>query len=175
VIALRAADNNARRVAVGGVLLALLIALLYLKTVLPVLDLSIYVLISFLPGIVLIETDAGYAWIFFAASSLLSLVLPVNKLNFLLYYSFFGYYGIIKYHLEKINPVMLVFTAKAAIAAAAFSLNFFLASAFLPSYIANKGNFLLLLVIAVVFLFIYDYIYTVAMVFYHDRIKQKRG
>lgn len=171
---MRAADTNTRRVAVGGVLLALVIALLYLKTALPVLDLSIYVLLSFLPGIVLIETDSGFAWVFFAASSLLSLVLPVNKLNFLLYYSFFGYYGILKHHVEKIGFKALVITLKVCVAAAAFSLNFFFASAFLPSYMAGKGTFVPLLIIAVVFLFIYDYIYTLAMVFYHDRIKRKR-
>ncbi len=172
---MHAADDDIRSVAAGGVLLALLIGLLYLKTVLPVLDISIYVLISFFPGIILIETDCRYAWIFFAASSLLSLILPVNKLSFLLYYTFFGYYGIVKYHLETLKPPLLVFTIKAVIAVGAFSVNYYFASLFLPSYLAGGMPFYILAGIACAFLFIYDYVYTLAMVFYNNRIKKLKG
>ena len=103
VIALHAADSRTRALAVGGILLAVLIALLYLKTIIPIMDISFYVLISFFSGIMIIESNHKYSWIFYLASVVLSFIIPINKLAFLLYYSYFGVFGIIKYYIEKIK------------------------------------------------------------------------
>lgn len=137
-------------------------------------DLSIYIFISFFPGIILIETNYKHAWIFFISTCLISLILPVNKLSFLLYYTFFGYYGIVKYHLESLKSQVIAFAIKIIIIVAAFSINYFFASMFLPDFLKGEMSFYILLVIACIFLFIYDYIYTLAMDFYNKRIKKSK-
>ena len=75
VIVLLAADNKTRLVALSGILLALAMALLFLKTIVPVWDFSIYILISFFTGIILQEGNDRWAWIYFLALISLSLLL----------------------------------------------------------------------------------------------------
>lgn len=176
VIALPAADKKTRILSLSGIFLALSIALLFLKTAVPVLDFSIYILISFFTGIILIEGGDRWAWIFFAALVLLSLILPVNKLAFLLLYSFFGFYGIIKFYIEKLKSKAVVFLLKLALINLSAVLNFIFAKSFLPGGFGDQVQIYVIIAVASAFIFIYDYVYTLAMVFYDSRIRQmKRG
>lgn len=172
VIALHAADKKTATIALSGLLLALTIALLYVKTLIPVLDFSIYILISFFTGIVLQESNHRWAWIFFAASVILSLILPINKLAFLVFYSFFGYYGIVKYYIEKLKSKIIGFLFKLLFINLAVILNYFIASSFMPGILGEGIQLYLIVLIASVFIFIYDYVYTLAMVFYNGRIRK---
>lgn len=169
---MHAADQKTRIVAFAGVLLGLAIALLYLKTLLPFLDFSIYILISFFTGILLQEGNESWAWLFFAATVAFSLVLPVNKLSFLLFYSFFGYFGIVKYYIEQIKSKLIGFILKIVFINAAVILNYFLAASFLPGFFGEGLQLYIILLVASAFVFIYDYIYTLAMVFYNGRLSK---
>lgn len=173
VIALHAAERKKGFTALSGVMMALLIILLYLRTLVPVMDLSLYTVISFLPAIVLIETNYKFAWMFFLGSVLISLILPVNKLALLPFYSFFGYYGIIKYHFEKFKFKIIGFILKLIVFYGAIVLNFYFARIFLPDYISESISLILLLIVATPFLFIYDYLYTLAIILYENKIRKR--
>ncbi|MFO7611098.1 MAG: hypothetical protein R6W99_01235 [Clostridia bacterium] len=131
---------------------------------------SIYVLASFVPSIVLIESNSKNAWLFYAASVLLGLLLPVDKLSLLLYYSFFGYYGILKYHLERIKGKLAGLILKLLVFYTAIAANYYIAGAFLPGYVQKTISLAILMIVATPFFFIYDYLYTLAIVFYMKRI-----
>jgi hypothetical protein len=177
VIALRAAEKKPRILALSGVMLALSIALLYLSTIVPVLDFSIYILISFFTGIILQEANVKWAWLFFCAMVILTLILPVNKLAFLLLYSFFGYYGIAKFYFEKIKNKLIGFLLKLVLINIALLVNFFLASAFLPGIFADGVQLYIIIPVASAFVFLYDYIYSLVIVFYNKRLAKiiRRG
>lgn len=175
VIVLPAADNKSKIVALSGVLLAFAMALLFLKTVIPVWDFTIYIFISFFTGIILQEGNDRWSWVYFSALVVLSLILPVNKLSFLLFYTFFGYYGIIKYYIEKLKTKYIGFILKIGLVNLALILNYLVAKSFLPSIFGGVIQLYILIPVATVFIFIYDYIYTLAMVFYNSRIKSLLG
>ena len=171
VIVLLAADNKTRLVALSGILLALAMALLFLKTIVPVWDFSIYILISFFTGIILQEGNDRWAWIYFLALIALSLLLPVNKLSFLIFYSFFGFYGIFKFYIEKLKSRYIEFILKLVLINSALIINYLFAKTFLPGIFGDGIQLYLIILIASIFIFIYDYIYTLAMVFYNGRLK----
>ena len=164
-----AAADRTRKLALGGILLALSMGLLYLKILFPVLDYTIFVLISFFTGIMLQESGHRWAWLFFASTVVLSLVLPVNKLELLLYYSFFGFYGILKFYIEKLRRRLPEFLLKVLLINAAAIMNYLLAAELFELPEGNVGLYLFMAV-ATVFVFIYDYVYTLAMAFYEKRI-----
>ena len=169
---MRAVDNRTRIITISGVLLGLSIALLYLKMLVPVLDFSIYILISFFTGVILQESNHGWAWLFFISSVILSLILPVNKLSFLLFYSFFGYFGIMKFYIEKINLKFVGFILKIVLINSAIILNYYIASTFLPGIFGKGIQLYLIMLVATAFVFIYDYVYTLAMVFYNSKLRK---
>ncbi|HPQ45999.1 MAG TPA: hypothetical protein PLP30_01390 [Clostridia bacterium] len=173
MIVLRAADNKTFAIAVSGILGALCIALLYLMTLSPVMDLSIYFIISLFPAIVLIETDHGRAWLFFAATSLLSLILPVGKLQMLYYYTFFGFYGIIKFYCERYMNKVIGIISRTALFVLSLSFNYLVAGAFLPAGVYERFTLPILLLIAIPVFFIYDYIYTLVINYYENNIRKK--
>ena len=172
MIVLRAVDNRTRIIAISGVLLGLAIALLYLKTLVPILDFSIYILISLFTGVIIQESNHGWAWLFFISSVLLSLILPVNKLSFLLFYSFFGYFGIIKFYIEKIKLKAAGFILKIVFINTAVILNYYIAASFLPGIFGDGIQLYLIMLVATAFVFIYDYIYTMVMVFYSGKLRK---
>ncbi|MBN2851855.1 MAG: hypothetical protein JXQ23_03880, partial [Clostridia bacterium] len=98
-----AADKSTKKLALSGIFLAVLMLLLYLYTIMPTNKLTLLMFSSFIIGFVLIETDIRYALIFYFSSVILTLILPVDKLSLMLYYSFFGIYGLVKYYIEKVK------------------------------------------------------------------------
>lgn len=175
VIVLHAADNRTKLVALSGILIAIAMALLFIKTLVPVWDFSIYILISFFTGIILQEGNDRWAWVYFFALVLLSLLLPVNKFSFLLFYSFFGFYGIIKFYIEKLHLKYIEALLKLLFINLSLVLNYIFASAFLPGIFSDGIQLYIIILIASVFIFIYDYIYSLAIVFYNTRLKRFLG
>lgn len=171
MIVLHAVKSKTKSLALSGILLALSLALLYLKTIVPVIDFSIYILISFFTGIILIESGYKTSFLFFVSLSLLSLILPVNKLEMLLFYSFFGYYGIIKFFIEKIKSKIIVFLVKLLFIVIVILMNFYFAREFIPLLSGGTVKLYIILPVASVFIFIYDYIYSLAMVFYNNKLR----
>lgn len=171
---MHAADSGRNRnIALSGILAGLTLVLLYFKSISPVMDLTLYFIISIIPAIVLIETKAGTAWLFFTATSLLSLLFPVNKLALLYYYTFFGYYGIVKYIVEKRFGLMKGLVLKLLVFIPSLLVNYYLAAEFIPANAVNIFGLPLLIVIASIVFFVYDYIYSLVVRYYENVISKR--
>lgn len=164
---------NTRKLTITGILLAITMALLYFHTILPTNKLTILMLVSFILGIVLIETSPKYALIFYIASILLTFIYPVNKLSLLLYYTFFGIYGYIKYYLEKFTNIFLQYILKTFYFFIVSYFNYFLARSFLPN-IVNEIKIYIIFFMALLVFFLYDYLYSIAMDLYVEKIMKRR-
>ena len=82
-------------------LAALGVVLLYIGSVIEVLDISIAVIVSLFCVFAVIEYGKSSPWLVFAVTSVLSAVLLPNKTPALMYALFFGYYPILKEKYEK--------------------------------------------------------------------------
>ena len=65
-----------------------------------------------LTALAVIEISNKWGWLVYAATSLLSVILPNDKEAVLLYIFFFGFYPILKSHLEKLKSRPLEYTLK---------------------------------------------------------------
>ena len=93
--------NTTRRLTTCAMLVALGVVLLYLGSMIEVLDISMAVIVSCFCIFAVIEYGKSAPWLIYAVTSVLSLVLLPNKTPALLYLLFFGYYPILKEKLEK--------------------------------------------------------------------------
>ncbi|HEX3029347.1 MAG TPA: hypothetical protein VHT34_08600 [Clostridia bacterium] len=162
---------SSKKIALSGMLLALVIIALYLASFLPG-KLSLYALSSFLVAVIIIEFNVKAGWIFYIASCLLSLIIP-DKLSILPYILFFGIYGIIKMYIEMLRKIIIEYILKLLF------FNTFLLAAFLmlqkldliPAKLQGMPIWIAAAVLQLVFL-LYDYIYTMFIQYYCNRIKK---
>lgn len=108
-------SQKTRRMTVCAVLCALNIVIMYLGTIIEVLDLSMSVTASLACIFAVIEMGGSYPWLIYAATGVLSLVLlPFPKTVAFIYVLFSGYYPILKAHIERLNRP-LAWVAKLAL------------------------------------------------------------
>lgn len=167
--------KSTRAVATGGIFLALSIATLFIATVVPGIEMTLYTISSFFVAFVIVEAGAKGGWIFYLASVVLSALLIPNKVGLFPYAMFFGVYGIIKYYIERIKSTpfeillkLLFFNITLGIGLVFFR-EMFLGSIQLPDL-----AFPLLLIGAQVFFLFYDYLFTLAIGFYNASLKNFR-
>ena len=98
--------DKTRRIAVSSVLSALGVVMLYLGSMVEVLDISMAVIASLICVFAVIEYGKGYPWLIFTVTALLSLLLLPNKTPAAMYAVFFGFYPIIKEKLERLPRVI---------------------------------------------------------------------
>lgn len=95
--------NTSYKVAVGGVVSALCLTLMFMTGVFPLLSMAIPIYAGALMIIVATEVSSSWAFAAFCAVSLLSVFLTPDKEASSLFIMFFGYYPIISPKLEKIR------------------------------------------------------------------------
>jgi hypothetical protein len=100
--------DKSKKLARSAILLAIMMIFIYLRTIIPGYQLAFYFLASLIPGIVIIEYGLKQGIIFIVASFILSLIMPIDKISLLLFYSFFGVYAVIKYLIEKISSKFVI-------------------------------------------------------------------
>ena len=93
--------KQTKLIAVGAVLCAVGVVLLYLGSVSQVLDLSCAALASILVTYAVIEMRGIWPYLVYIVTSLLSLLLLPDKFGAVVYTVFAGYYPIVKYYVEK--------------------------------------------------------------------------
>ncbi len=96
---------NAKKISFCAIMSALGSAILYLGSLIEVMDMSMAAIASFIVVICMIEMGGYAPWLVYAATSLLSFLLLPNKTVVLIYVLFFGFYPIIKKHLEKLGRI----------------------------------------------------------------------
>ncbi len=112
--------SAARRTALGGIVSALGLVILYIGSVIDVMDLSAAAFASILLIAVISENGSRDAVLIYAVTSLLSWLLLPNRSPALLYTMFFGYYPMLKLHLDRLGrlwgTVLKLLTLNAALA-----------------------------------------------------------
>ncbi len=93
--------EKTKRLTVCAMLAALGVVLLWLGSMIEVLDISMSVIASLFCVFAVIEYGSGASWMVFGVTSVLSLILLPSKAPAAMYVLFFGYYPIIKEKLER--------------------------------------------------------------------------
>lgn len=107
--------HTSYKVAVGGVVSALCLTLMFLTGVFPLLSMAIPIYAGAMMIIVAHEVSTSWAFAAYCAVSLLSLFLTPDKEASTLFIIFFGYYPIILPTLDKIKVKFLKIICKLAI------------------------------------------------------------
>ncbi|MBO5670156.1 MAG: hypothetical protein II333_08150 [Clostridia bacterium] len=96
--------NLTKKLALGGVMAALCVALLYLLGM-TAFDLSVLVLCALMTMLVMVECGVKTTWIYAAVTSVLALLLLPSKLFAIQYVLFSALYPIFKMYFERMNQV----------------------------------------------------------------------
>jgi len=167
-------DLKAGSFAVGGILLALSVITLYMQALFPIADFTLYMISSFYISAIIIESGTSAGWIFYVASAVLAFIFVPNKIFLIPYILFFGYYGLIKYYIERLNrrPLEIVLKLLCFNAALFISIGLFrellLGGLDLPDF----PGAVIILVLEAAFI-AYDYFYTLVIDFYRKRIRRR--
>ncbi|MCM1523015.1 MAG: hypothetical protein NC120_01025 [Ruminococcus sp.] len=108
-------SHTSYKVAIGGVVSALCLALMFMTGVFPLLSLAIPIYAGALMIVISKEVSASWAFAAYCAVSLLSLFLTPDKEAAALFIMFFGYYPIILPKLGKIKGGAVRLAAKFAV------------------------------------------------------------
>ena len=93
--------TDTKRLTMCAMLAALGVVLLYVGSIIEVLDISMAVIASLACIIAVIEYGKGAPWAIYAVTSVLSVILLPNKTPAAFYALFFGFYPILKEKFEK--------------------------------------------------------------------------
>ncbi len=165
--------DRGKKIALGGVVSGLSIVSLYLASILPTNRLLFFALSSIFIAAVVIEYGVSTAFSTYIAISLLGLVLVPNKLMMHPYIFFFGYYGIIKYYIEKKNSLILEWAIKIFIFNAALWIMYAIAQVFIAQNIVNEYGLSFMAVLAQIVFVAYDIGYTAAISYYRKNIRSR--
>lgn len=156
-----------KKVAYGGILLALNTILLLLINVIPMNTLFIMGLASLPISIVIMEWGPKNGVIFYIGVVVLSFIVMANKAHWVLYILTFGIYGIAKYVIEQDRSIYLEYVLKLVFA----NVVGFISYLILKSFVQIPINIILVLGFEVVFL-IYDYVYTIFIGYYNEKLRK---
>ncbi|NLC67578.1 MAG: hypothetical protein GX754_02085 [Clostridiaceae bacterium] len=164
---------DARKVALSGILAGVSVICLFLASVMPTSKLSLYALSSFIVSIIMAEYGTRAGVVFYILTSILAFLAVPDKTRIVPYIVFFGVYGIIKFHVEKINRIILEYVIKILyfnICVAAWLMLF--REIFLPEDAELKVSlWVVVLVLEAVFI-LYDYVYSLFIQYYLKRLKK---
>ena len=100
-------QSASSRVALGGIVAALCLTVMFMTGVLPALYVAAPMFAGMLMLILVEEVSVGWAWLTYIAVSLLAAIVTFDKEAALMFILFFGYYPILRMYLEKI-PLKLL-------------------------------------------------------------------
>ena len=123
--------SKSGKIALGGLLTALGVALMFLTGLIPIGTYALPAIAGVLLIVAVIDLGAKWAWMIYAAVAVLSLLFAADKEAALLFVLFFGYYPVLKSFLERISNKVLSWISKFAVFNVAVVACFFLAVNFL--------------------------------------------
>ena len=123
--------SKSGKIALGGLLTALGVVLMFLTGLIPIGTYALPAIAGVLLIVAVIEIGAKWAWMIYAEVALLSLLFAADKEAALLFVLFFGYYPVLKSFLERISNKVLSWISKFAVFNVAVVACFFLAVNFL--------------------------------------------
>ena len=157
--------SKTMKIALGGICLALTVIFLFGGSIVPGIELTLFAISSLFTAVMILETGVK-------GGVLLGFAIISNKLAMIPYAFFFGYYGIVKYYIEKLPGRWTQLALKTGLFAVLLSIGLIgfkkllLGSIHLPDY-----PVWLLILAGIAFLLLYDFVYTFLIGFYLRRIK----
>ena len=164
---------DTKKIALNGILGALAVICLLLATVLPTNRLSFYALSSFFIAVSIIESGARSGWIFYFATSLLSVIVVPDKLGIVPYAIFFGLYGLVKYYIEKLDKIIFEYILKFVFFNISAGIAVLTVSRLLEFELSMKLPWWLLVIALEIVFFIYDIVYTLFINYYREKLKPR--
>lgn len=180
-------EVKAKDIALGGILVALTSIVLYSTSILPISTIAILTVASAIIPVCIIRSDIKTSIFVYIASSLIAFFLvPINIS--LLYFIFFGVYGIVKYFIERMRKEKLEIVLKLIFFNIAFIIGFIIMQNILGINIISGLEALvskvfdtssriiasiILWILAQPIFLIYDYAMTMIITFYMERIHKK--
>jgi len=167
--------NIGRKVALGGLITALAVICLYLSNVLPTNRLFFYGLSTVFLLTMVIEYGPASAFAVYGATVLVAAILLPNKIPLIPYVLFFGYYGIFKYFVERIQHFVLEWIVKLCAFTAAMGVTYWLVSSVFFQSVTFKFPLWVMALLAEAVFIIYDIAYSLAAKYYVQRIRKLIG
>lgn len=166
--------NKTYTIALGGICLALTVIFMFAGSVVPGIELTLFAVSSLFVAVMILESGVKAGMLLYAAAVILGAVLIPNKLAIIPYAFFFGYYGILKFFIEKVHNAAVQLLLKACFFAAILCIGLLgfrgllLGAVNLPDYPVA-----ILIIAGILMLLVYDYIYTLIINLYLKRIKNR--
>lgn len=162
---------KAKDITLGGILIALGIAILYLTTVIKINTIALLTLCSCLIPIAIIRSNLKTAFFVYISTSIISFfIVPINYA--LLYTLFFGVYGIIKFFIEKTGKLLIELVLKVLYFNLILGFALLFLDKLLPIIEINIHTGLLLCISQIAFI-IYDYAMTIFLTYFLEKINKK--
>ena len=162
------------KLALGGICLALTLIFMFAGSIIPGIELTLFAISSLFVAIMILESGVGGAVLLYLGACILGFILIPNKIGLIPYVFLFGYYGIVKYFIEKLPTPIIQIAIKVIFFATILCAGFFgfkellLSAAELPDYPAA-----VLIVAGTIFLMLYDFIYSFIINFYVTKVQRK--
>ena len=105
-------NKIAFRISLGGIITSICLALMFCTGMFPMLDYTLPAFAGFLMVIMIVETGAKWAFVTYAAVSVLCFLMTPNYEASLLFILFMGYYPILKFYLDGLKSKCLSWIIK---------------------------------------------------------------
>lgn len=163
-------------IALGGICLALTIVFLFGASFVPGVELTLYALSSLFVAVMVIERGPKSGIMLYIAAVILGLILVPNKLGMLPYICLFGYYGVVKYYIEKNFNLKMQIAVKAVLFAVVMAIGLWGTKGLLFGNI-ELPDYSTMVIFAggIIMMLLYDVIYTFAIRIYRERVKREKA
>ena len=158
-----------------GVMMALAVILLYIASVIPGFELTFYAFSGLVSGIVIMEAGIKNGVMLYVGTLILAFLIVPDKAALIMYGFVFGLSGFIKYFSEKSKNMWVqlglkvIFILAVSVVIWAFFRTLIAGQVKLPDF--SEG---VLLIWAVVMFLLYDYIFTLVLNVYRNKIKREK-
>lgn len=166
-------NKRTQNIAIGGICLAGSVVSVFLASIVPGMELTLYAVSSLFVAVMILESGLRGGWMLYVGTILLCLMLIPNKLAIIPYVFFFGLYGIIKYYAEKNRLPVVQLGIKALVFLIVFGIGYlFFKELFFGNIRFPDFPLPVLAIAGVAFLFLYDFIFTQLIQLYRKRVKR---
>lgn len=166
-------NKRTQNIAIGGICLAGSVLSVFLASIVPGAELTLYAVSSIFVAIMILETGMRGGWMTYGGTILMCLILIPNKLALIPYIFFFGLYGIIKFYAERMRHPVIQLGIKAMTFMMVFGTGYlFFREVFFGNIQLPAFPLPILILAGLAFLFLYDFIFTQLIQIYRRRIRR---
>jgi hypothetical protein len=171
--------SNGRKAAYGGIVASLSLLCLYISAsgIVPFNRLSFYALSTMFIFIMQIEFGLSSAFATFGATSLLAVIIVPNKAMLVPHILFFGYYGIIKYYIERISNLFLEWLLKIVAFMGAMYITYLIVVKLFSLELSLPYGIpgILIIVVGIGIFAVYDLAYSIIIGYYNRKRRKLLG